>query len=38
MATKMLGATGDADQFLITKECALVVANEKAIGVIADLQ
>lgn len=37
MATKPLAQTGDADQFMVVAEKTLVVKNEKAIGVLADL-
>jgi len=37
MKTKQLGATGDAEKWLITKEWTLVARNEKASSVIADL-
>ena len=37
MKTKTLGATGDAEKYLITKEWTLVCRNERASAVIADL-
>lgn len=37
MATEPLAKTGDAEQFMVVAEKTLVVKNEKAIGVIADL-
>lgn len=37
MKTKRLGATGDAEKWLITKEWTLVSRNEKASAVVADL-
>lgn len=37
MKTKKLGATGDAEKWLITKEWCLVSRNEKASAVVADL-
>lgn len=37
MSTRELGPTGDANKWLITKECCLVSRNEKASAVVADL-
>jgi hypothetical protein len=37
MKTKMLGSTGDAEKYLITKEWTLISRNERASAVIADL-
>lgn len=37
MKTKRLGATGDSEKWLVTKEWCLVSRNEKASSVIADL-
>lgn len=37
MKTKVLGATGDAEKYLITKEWTLISRNERASAVIADL-
>jgi len=37
MKTKNLGATGDAEKWLITKEWTLISRNEKANAVVADL-
>lgn len=37
LKSKALGATGDSDKFLLTMEKTLVVRNEKAHAVIADL-
>lgn len=37
MKTKVLGATGDAEKYLITKEWTLICRNERASAVIADL-
>ena len=36
--TDDLSKTGDSDRFIMTMEKTLVCRNEKAIGVVADLQ